>query len=224
MNVLTFMKSKAFRSISDQSAENASSHFFAGSLSAAILFLFSSCVDNNSRTAYDYGPFDENGNYVEEWADNPKYSKERNIPPAISDLDSGMVAAHETPLPSTTPSPPSVTPPPPRPPIPSQQSSSSRTASTSKPKATVKPKATASTKASTSTKPKTTAAKPTAKPKVAATKPKPKVTSPTRVVVKKGDTLSELALRYKTSVTAIQKANGLRGTDLQIGKSLVIHK
>jgi N-acetylmuramoyl-L-alanine amidase len=42
------------------------------------------------------------------------------------------------------------------------------------------------------------------------------------VVVKKGDTLSGLAARYGSSVSTIQKANGMRDTKLAIGRSLVI--
>ncbi|MDA0767798.1 MAG: LysM peptidoglycan-binding domain-containing protein [Verrucomicrobia bacterium] len=37
-----------------------------------------------------------------------------------------------------------------------------------------------------------------------------------------GDTLYSLGRRYGTSVAAIQKANGLRGTNIVIGKTLVI--
>jgi membrane-bound lytic murein transglycosylase D len=40
--------------------------------------------------------------------------------------------------------------------------------------------------------------------------------------VKKGDTLYALALRHNTSVSAIQKANGIKGSNLTIGKSLTI--
>jgi LysM repeat protein len=193
------MKPHHFLSNTKQYAKKAAPSFLFASLTAS-LFLTSSCVDKGHSAAYDHGPFDANGNYIEEWADNPKYSRSRNNPPVSSDLDAGMVAAHETPLPTvnTTDSP----------------SRSARTQST--------PKPSTSPKTSTSTKPKVTATKPTTKPKVATTKPKPK--TPTRVVVKKGDTLYELALRHKTSVSAIQKANGLRSTVLQIGKSLVIPK
>jgi LysM repeat protein len=42
------------------------------------------------------------------------------------------------------------------------------------------------------------------------------------VVVKKGDTLSGLAARYGSSVSSIQRANGMRDTKLAIGRSLVI--
>lgn len=177
-------------------------------LSSAVLFCFSACTNPGSVSQSDYGPFDANGNYVEEWADNPKYSRSRGAPPP-SDVESGMIAAHETPLPTVTsvPTPPS-----------SARTSLPRSSATqSKPKVTAKPTVAAN-------KPRPTTTKVTAKPKVAAAKPKPKVKPTSRVVVKKGDTLYELALRNKTSVSAIQKANGLRGTVLQIGQSLTIPK
>ena len=90
---------------------------------------------------------------------------------------------------------------------------------------------------SSTPKPRTTVSSSTPKPKpktsVASTKPKPKPkpkpvavkpkTSPsTRVTIKKGDTLYGLASRYKTSVSAIQKANGISGSNLTIGKTLTI--
>ena len=42
--------------------------------------------------------------------------------------------------------------------------------------------------------------------------------------VKKGDTLSEIAVKYKTSVSKIKKWNGLRNNTIYPGKKLVIHK
>lgn len=40
--------------------------------------------------------------------------------------------------------------------------------------------------------------------------------------VKRGDTLSEIARRYGTTVTALKRANGLRGNLLRVGQRLVI--
>ena len=42
--------------------------------------------------------------------------------------------------------------------------------------------------------------------------------------VKKGDTLSEIAVKYKTSVSKIKKWNGLRNNTIYPGKKLVIHR
>ena len=126
----------------------------------------------------DY-PFDENGNYREEWARGE---------------DSGEVVD------LTKDNPPSVF------------------LGTTDPRDS-KPATTKST-ASSKPRPKSVAtsnAKP--KPKVVS---KPKPTS-TTITVKKGDTLYGLASRYKTTVKAIQAANGMgSSTNLRDGKSLKI--
>jgi hypothetical protein len=63
------------------------------------------------------------------------------------------------------------------------------------------------------------AAKPKPKPK-----PKPAPPKVVRHTVKKGDTLSAIARRYGSSVSSIQRANGLKGTIIRIGQSLKIPK
>lgn len=65
----------------------------------------------------------------------------------------------------------------------------------------------------------TPAPRPKPKPTV---KAKPKRKPPLRHTVKKGDTLWALSRKYKTSVTNIQRANGLKGTNLKIGRRLLI--
>ena len=42
--------------------------------------------------------------------------------------------------------------------------------------------------------------------------------------VKKGDTLSEIAVKYRTSVSKIKRWNGLRSNLIYPGKKLVIHR
>lgn len=42
--------------------------------------------------------------------------------------------------------------------------------------------------------------------------------------VKKGDTLSEIAVKYRTSVSKIKRWNGLRNNLIYPGKKLVIHR
>jgi LysM repeat protein len=172
------------------------------------LFLNSCATGGSGAGDTGYGPFDSSGNYVEAWADDP--SKWRRN----STINSSM-ASNDTPPRDATPLP---------------------TAAASKSEfAQVRPMTTASTlpKSRSTTSTARTAPKPTAKPAVARSTPrptvkpkpvvvKPKLTPSTRVVVKKGDTLYGLAIRYKSSVSAIQRANGIRGTILQIGKSLVI--
>ncbi|NPV09402.1 MAG: DUF5107 domain-containing protein [Anaerolineae bacterium] len=77
--------------------------------------------------------------------------------------------------------------------------------------------------------PKTPAPRPSATPSPTATaEPPPPVPTPTeeswpRYVVVRGDTLSEIAARFGTSVDAIARANGLADPDrLSIGQELII--
>ena len=46
----------------------------------------------------------------------------------------------------------------------------------------------------------------------------------TKYKVKKGDTLSEIAVKYRTSVSKIKRWNGLRNNLIYPGKKLVIHR
>ena len=131
---------------------------------------------NMSRKDY---PFDEHGNYMEEWARGD---------------DSGEVVD------LTKDNPPSVflgtTDP--------RDSEPARKKSTASSKS--RPKSVASSKSKS-------------KPKVAS-KPKPVSTT---ITVRKGDTLYGLALRHKTTVKAIQAANGMgASTNLRDGRSLKI--
>ena len=50
----------------------------------------------------------------------------------------------------------------------------------------------------------------------------PKKPAPRRHLVQKGDTLYSLSRKYGTSVSAIQRANGLKGSTIVRGKTLVI--
>ncbi len=53
-------------------------------------------------------------------------------------------------------------------------------------------------------------------------KPKPKPPSVVRHTVKRGDTLSSIANRYKTTVSKIQTANGIKGSVIRLGQTLKI--
>ena len=130
---------------------------------------------NMSRKDY---PFDENGNYREDWARGE---------------DSGEVVD------LTKDNPPSVF-------LGTTDPRDSKPATKSTASSKPRPKSVA-----------TSNAKP--KPKVVS---KPKPTS-TTITVKKGDTLYGLASRYKTTVKAIQAANGMgSSTNLRDGRSLKI--
>lgn len=152
-------------------------------------------AENRSNRGYNpgVGPFDSRGNYVERWADDKsKGSWWRKSTVAGTDA-----------VASTKPTPPVIasnTPPIPQPPT----------------RPSVKPVAPVGGVAST-----TPQAKPKPKP-TSTVRVKPKRKPPIRYTVKKGDTLWGLSRKYKTSVTAIQRANGLKGTNLRIGRRLLI--
>ena len=203
-----------------------------GMLFAALAAMISpSCnnATNNTGTHPGYGPFDSRGNYVEELADSPpsRLGRAAKSPPPVPLDEQALLTGNDNPPANLTPlssgsssqkpssagadiavaGPPSVV----------KRSTETVKSTTTKPKPV-------DTSARTGSKPKTepTVAKTTSKPKSKPLASKPRTSTSTRVVVKKGDTLYELALRYKTSVSAIQKANGIKGSNLSIGKSLTI--
>jgi LysM repeat protein len=172
-----------------------------GLLSASAIITSCSSGSSGSMAGAGHGPFDSRGNYVEAWADNPEMWKGRsNSSPSLdAQPEPIMLAANDTPPASMT----------------SVASAPTRSATVST--ASIKPRTSTT---SVSTKPRTTVAKTTVKPKTVASKSRN--SSSSRVMVKKGDTLYGLALRHKSSVSAIQKANGMRDTKLSVGRSLVI--
>lgn len=171
-------------------------HVFHALLLLAAALSLTSCP-NSAPGGGAVGPYDAHGNYVEAWADDP--SKWRH--PA---RDVGAIAKNDQPPAHMTPLPPRGQPeillPPTKP-----------TTSRSKP-----------TVAKTTSRPRPTVAKTTSTPKPKP-KPKPKpVPKTVRHTIKRGDTLSGLAKKYGTSVSAIQRANNLSGTLIREGKSLTI--
>ena len=139
----------------------------------------------------DIGPFDEDGNYVEAWADNPPkrsggwFSKKK---PKKEEVEEPKVVETKKP--------------------PRQIYNKPKQETRPTPKTTYRPKP----------KPRPTPkAKPKPKPKPVKMKPKIR-----RHTVKKGDTLYGLSRKYGVSVSAIQKANKLSGTNIRLGSSLLI--
>ena len=196
-------------------------------ISAIACFLLVSCgnggVSENHRNRGlnpGVGPFDSRGNYVESWADDPrkgvawrpervvgKSSKKKKLAktkvkptPAIQPP---VIASNLTPLPRR--SLPTTKRPHPSPPV-----IGSTTPRSSSHRSRVSPTKVTQTTSRHASKRKTPV------------KVKPKHKSPIRHTIKKGDTLYALSRRYKTSVSSIQRANGLKGTNLRIGKTLII--
>lgn len=172
------------------------------------------------------GPFDEDGNYIEAWADRPpSKSKRKSIKREIKESKTRLAKVERKPkpkpLPIAKPAPiPTYTPPP----IIEQPAIVSRTPAP----APARPQPTSRENAPLALASVAPPPKPKPKPQPIATKPKPPVVKPkpepAPVVqthtVKKGDTLYSLSRRYETTVSAIQKANGLRGTNIRIGQVL----
>lgn len=151
-------------------------------LTATFVAFLSGCTSNgiNATAPYNpgYGPFDQNGNYVEAWADKPAkkhwWSK-------------------KTPTPKPTPS---ATPP----------RSNPMLITSNSPRLVTPPRV----------------ATPPVRRPVSSPRPKPKPI--VRHLVKKGDTLYSLGRRYGTSVSSIQRANGISGTNIRLGQTLKIPK
>jgi len=159
---------------------------------SAVAVLLTGCGGPISSTAsYNpgYGPFDEEGNYVEEWADKPArkhwWSRTKTKPRDTA------VAKKATP--------------------PDRASTASR--STASRPAT--PPRVASTTPVSKPKPKP-------KPESEPVKAEPKKPAPIRHKVTKGDTLWALSRRYGAPVSSIKRANGLSGTTIRIGQTLLI--
>ncbi|MEX1049715.1 MAG: LysM peptidoglycan-binding domain-containing protein [Akkermansiaceae bacterium] len=155
--------------------------------SCAVALFLTSCGNSgggasSSLGLANTGPFDRNGNYIEEWADNPSKWRKSGGPPSPHELKSDRlpeIALNDQP---------------PRNSVPMVSTSVSRPA----------------------------AAKPA--PVLVKAKPQPKAPPQVRYVVKKGDTLSAIASRNRSSVAAIQKANRITGTLIRPGQSLIIPK
>lgn len=176
------------------------------SVSAAmIMFSFSHCGSNPNSIIVtktdgyqqNHGPFDSNGNYVENWADDPP---ERKFKWAKSLTKKKEQTIASTPTPK---------------PAPLLATNSNRTiAQVPTPTRTYTPSVKKSTSPETGNR--------VAKTKSTAKKITPKTKPPIIHTVKKGDTLYGIGLKYGASVSAIQIANRISGSNISIGKKLII--
>lgn len=184
---------------------------FQVSAAGLAAMLLTSCGSTGGSTAGNHpsgtGPFDSRGNYIEDWADNPSKWKRGggSVPskPGESLVINDEPPADSVPIPTAanTPQPPEIT---------------SRTVVS-------RPTPTNSVSKPAASKPKpTVAATPKPKPKPVTVKPKPKKPVTVRYTIKKGDTLSGIAARNRTTVAALQRANGIKGSLIQPGRTLVI--
>lgn len=164
----------------------------------------------------DVGPFDENGDYVVALADAPvkknffSRSNRASVPevkaPAPIRQAKPQLVAEVKPQPQPQPvsRPVTVSRPVPTP-------ASSRTVViSSSPKPAQRPVAT----------PAPPAPKPAPKPQAVVMKPKK--AAPIRHVVKSSDTLFGLSRKYGVSVSSIQRANGIKGSTIVTGKTILI--
>lgn len=181
------------------------------SAAAALAFGLTSCGNNGGATSGGaqqpgIGPFDSQGRYRDEWADNPSmWRRPGNTKTPKTNDEVPKIAQNEQPPMNSVP-----------------------LSSASQPKPTI-----AETKAKSNSsshevtvKPKT---KPKSEPTIVRSKPKPKPVvkvkpKATRYTVKSGDSLSKIASRYGCSVSAIQRQNGISGTLIHPGQSLTIPK
>lgn len=173
---------------------------------ASIVASLNSCRNFGGGGMADtgYGPFDSRGNYVEDWADTPeKWSRRASYAQQNADTEPDVAMTTPAEAPPSDLSPIASSP--------SRQvevASLKRSGSSSSAQ-----KASASSTSRTVTKKapvRQVAKRPTVKPNA------------TRVVIKRGDTLSGLAAKHRSSVRAIQRANGMRDTKLVAGKTLLI--
>lgn len=189
---------------------------------AAFLLALNGCRTAGKQSP-NVGPFDSRGNYVEAWADDP--SKWRPYTPKDVEGDPPKIAKNEQPPDHSVPLPTVVSTPATRAPTATSRTATGPTrvvASTNSKPRTGGERPVAKT--SSSSKPvsgRTSTSASKSKSSVAKTKPKAK-SSTTRHTVKKGDSLSSLAAKYGTSVAAIKQANGISGTLIRDGKTLVI--
>ena len=169
------------------------------------------------------GPFDSQGRYREEWADNPsQWRKPGGSAPSVTKSESlPEVANNEQPPMNSVPLTSSS-------PQPKPSIAATKTTTQAKPEAVV-----VKTRPikKTESEPEVVKVRPKAKPEpereVVKTKSKTKPVAKakpksSRYVVKQGDSLSAIASRNGCSVSALQRENGMSGSMIHPGQSLTI--
>ena len=180
------------------------------------------------------GPFDPQGRYREDWADNPSMWRKPGSSSTPKPEDVPQVAQNEQPPMNSVPL---ASSPQPKPTI---AETKPKTTSKKQPEAVVvksrplnaSERQTASTKTKAKAAPEAAVKKKAkSEPEVAKTKAKTKPKTVVKVtpkstlhVVKPGDSLSSIASRYGCSVSALQSANGISGTLIRDGRTLKIPK
>jgi LysM repeat protein len=195
-------------------------------MSGIIALALSNCTNTNSGDAPQSttGPFDRTGRYIEEWADNPSKWRKGSADPSPHELNSDEIPEiakseqpplDSNPLASATPSKSPLS-------FFTKKAPSKTKLADATPASVpvvVASKAESKPEAKPDTKPESTVkSKATPKP-VAKAKPK---SQSKRYLVKNGDSLSLIASRTGSSVSAIKRANGISGTLIRAGQTLTI--
>ncbi len=193
----------------------------------ALALALTSCGNSGSggggSSQASAGPFDGRGNYVEEWADNPSKWRKGGGSASPHETRSDRlpeIAKNDQPPQNSNPLPPANVSKPV--PVISQTQVTRPQPTAVRSSEVVRTRSSAEKTQSVAVKDKP---KPKVKPKAVVAKAKVKAKpKSTRYVVKKGDSLSTIASRTGASVTAIKSENGISGTLIRPGQSLVIPK
>jgi LysM repeat protein len=185
----------------------------------------SSCGNSGSRNngpQATTGPFDRNGRYIEEWADNPSKWRKPGASPSPHETKSDElpeIAKNDQPPQNSNPLPPANA----SKPVPVI----SHTPVAAKP-TPQKPQVVATKSKRPAEKSKEVAVKskrPAVKSEEVAVRSKAKAKpKSSRYLVKKGDSLSSIASRTGSSISAIKSANDISGSMIRPGQSLTIPK
>lgn len=184
--------------------------------SSAMVLILSAC-SNTGTPGAETGPFDAQGRYHEEWADDPSKWRKPGARSNTPVEEPPVVAKNDQPPPNSTPLSTS-----------SRTTEANNTPRETKSRHTGEIEVASRGKSSTKSKHSASSDEPkhssTKSSTAHTTKPKPKSSSSVRHTVKPGDSLSSIASKYGTSVSAIQKANGIKGTLIRDGSKLTIPK